>query len=144
MMKISKKREKALNLRIDQLNEQVCELIDELKGKDAEIKLLQDRNRSLEGQLEEKALELSACRSGNLMATDIIDNGSLDMATVEKLVEVAHIAGALPELVDTLPDALEYGLSTFYKNWDIMIQDIYDLNPHIPIESFLLRFSPLQ
>jgi hypothetical protein len=95
MMKISKKREKALNLRIDQLNEQVCELIDELKGKDAEIKLLQDRNRSLEGQLEEKTLELSACRSGNLMATDIIDTyiklirTNLPQELIEKCQEVA-------------------------------------------------------
>lgn len=74
MMKISNKRERVLNLRIDQLNEQVCELVDELGGKDAEIKLLLDRNKSLEGQLEELTMLLESSRSGQLMANNIIDN----------------------------------------------------------------------
>ena len=64
---------------------------------------------------------------------EIIANCSFDAEMVEDLVELAHVAGALPELVATLPQALSYGLGNFYKNWDIMIQDIYDLNPDVTL-----------
>lgn len=67
------------------------------------------------------------------MAKDIIDNGEMDMATVEKLVEVAHLAGALPTLAQELPYILNYGLGNFYTNWDIMIEDIYALNPDVTL-----------
>ena len=60
---------------------------------------------------------------------------SMEMGTemVEKLVDLAHVAGALPELAATIPAALSYGLGKFYSNWDIMIQDIYDLNPDVTL-----------
>lgn len=67
------------------------------------------------------------------MLQEIVDTSSMDVSTIESLVEIAHLAGALPELVETIPAALEYGLSTFYTNWDIMIQDIYDLNPDVTL-----------
>ena len=57
----------------------------------------------------------------------------MDLGKIEDLVELAHTAGALPALVKTLPEALKYGLGNFYKNWDIMIQDIYDLNPDVTL-----------
>lgn len=63
----------------------------------------------------------------------IIEGGSMDVETVKDLVELVHLAGALPELATTLPTALAYGLEIFYKNWDIMIQDIYDLNPDVTL-----------
>ena len=64
---------------------------------------------------------------------EILTNSDMGVDMVEDLVEVAHLAGALPELVSTLPSALSYGLGNFYKNWDIMIQDIYDLNPDVTL-----------
>lgn len=64
---------------------------------------------------------------------ELFKDGNFDLATVEKAVEIAHIAGALPALLQRLPQALEYGLSNFYTNWDIMIQDIYDLNPDVTL-----------
>ena len=64
---------------------------------------------------------------------DIIDNGNIDMSTVEKLLEVAHYIGILPELILQLPKEIEYGLTNFYKNWDIMIEDIYALNPDVTL-----------
>ncbi len=67
------------------------------------------------------------------MAKDIIDGGETDMATVEKLVEVAHLAGALPTLAQELPQILNYGLGNFYMNWDLMIEDIYALNPDVTL-----------
>lgn len=63
----------------------------------------------------------------------IIEGGAMDVETIKSLVEIVHLAGALPELVATLPSALSDGLSNFYKNWDIMIQDIYDLNPDVTL-----------
>ncbi len=64
---------------------------------------------------------------------EILANSAVGVDMVEDLVEIAHVAGALPELVSTLPSALSYGLGNFYKNWDIMIQDIYDLNPDVTL-----------
>ena len=63
----------------------------------------------------------------------IVDTSAMDISMIESLVEVAHIAGALPELLETIPSALSYGLTNFYNNWDIMIQDIYDLNPDVTL-----------
>ncbi len=57
----------------------------------------------------------------------------IDLETIAKLLELAQLAGALPELVQSLPETLNYGLSNFYKNWDFMIQDIYDLNPDVTL-----------
>ena len=57
----------------------------------------------------------------------------LDLGSIEQFVEIAHIAGALPALAETIPEALKYGLGNFYSNWDIMIQDIYDLNPDVTL-----------
>lgn len=64
---------------------------------------------------------------------EIVDTSTMDVGMIESLVEVAHLAGALPDLLKTIPEALQYGLSNFYKNWDIMIQDIYDLNPDVTL-----------
>ena len=63
----------------------------------------------------------------------IIEGGAMYVETIKSLVEIVHLAGALPELVATLPSALSDGLSNFYKNWDIIIQDIYDLNPDVTL-----------
>jgi len=69
--------------------------------------------------------------AGEIAAT--IANGNLDMTTVEKLLEIAHYIGILPELLLQLPKEVDYGLTNFYKNWDIMIQDIYALNPDVTL-----------
>lgn len=72
---------------------------------------------------DEHVAELEKVFEGNAAGLDMII----------QLVEVANVAGALPELVAALPSALSKGLNTFYKNWDIMIQDIYDLNPDVTL-----------
>lgn len=64
---------------------------------------------------------------------ELLKNVSVDADAIEKLIEIANIAGALPALVEALPKALEYGLGNFYKNWDIMVKDIYDLNPNVTL-----------
>lgn len=64
---------------------------------------------------------------------EILKDSELDLSSFEKLLEIAHYAGALPALIETIPEALNYGLGNFYKNWDIMIQDIYDYNPDVTL-----------
>lgn len=66
-------------------------------------------------------------------AKEILEKSTMDMATVEQLVELAHKAGALRTLLPAVLEAVEYGLGNFYKNWDVMIQDIYDLNPDVTL-----------
>lgn len=67
------------------------------------------------------------------MIKDILEKSTMDLSVIDKLIEVAHLAGALPALLTEIPAALNYGLENFYKNWDIMIQDIYDLNPDVTL-----------
>ena len=66
-------------------------------------------------------------------AKEILDKSTMDVGTIETLVDLAHKAGALEELGRTVPDALNKALQDFYSNWDIMIQDIYDLNPDVTL-----------
>lgn len=49
--------------------------------------------------------------------------------TVDKLVDLASTMNALPALLEAVPAALAKGLVTFFTNWNIMIEDIYALNP---------------
>ncbi len=64
---------------------------------------------------------------------EILENSDLDIATIEKIVNLANLAGTASVLLEKLPEALKHGLGGFYKNWDIMIQDIYDLNPDVTL-----------
>ena len=67
------------------------------------------------------------------MLNEFMAENELDLGSVDQLVEIAHMAGALPALLEKVPEALAYGLGNFYTNWDIMIQDIYDLNPDVTL-----------
>ena len=69
----------------------------------------------------------------NSLIKEIIANGSFDDETLDKLLEVADTAGLIPSLIEYLPQALNYGLENFYKNWDIMIEDIYRYNPDVTL-----------
>ncbi len=63
-------------------------------------------------------------------------DGSVEfnLQTVIKAVEIiATNADAIATVFAGLPAALEYGLSTFYENWDIMIEDIYAYNPDVTL-----------
>ena len=57
----------------------------------------------------------------------------MDVNTIESIIDIAYKADALDELLPALPQALDYGLGNFYKNWKIVIQDIYDLNPDVTL-----------
>lgn len=69
----------------------------------------------------------------NKLIKDIIEKGDFDEKTLDKLLEIADKAGLIPSLIEYLPQALNYGLENFYKNWNIMIQDIYNYNPDVTL-----------
>ena len=62
------------------------------------------------------------------MAKEVLEKSTMDMDTVAQIVEIAHMAGAIESILKKVPSALEYGLTTFYKNWNAMIEDIYSYN----------------
>lgn len=66
------------------------------------------------------------------MVEDLLKN-KVDESKIENIVEIARIAGALPQLLEALPSAIDKGYGRFCRNWDIMIQDIYDLNPDVTL-----------
>lgn len=66
-------------------------------------------------------------------AEEILDKSTMDDGLVSTIVDIAYKAGALPALIEKLPAALDYGLGNFYKNWNIMIEDIYALNPDVTL-----------
>lgn len=67
------------------------------------------------------------------MAKEVLEKSTLDMGTLEQIVEIAHLAGALEAILKRVPSALEYGLRTFYTNWDAMIEDIYSYNSDVTL-----------
>ena len=67
------------------------------------------------------------------MAKEVLEKSTMNMDTVAQIVEIAHMAGALESMLKKIPSALEYGLTTFYKNWNAMIEDIYSYNSDVTL-----------
>ncbi|MBE6786162.1 MAG: S-layer homology domain-containing protein [Ruminococcaceae bacterium] len=66
--------------------------------------------------------------------SELIASSSINLETIGEIMEIVAInSDAFAEVITTLPSALEYGLSTFYENWDIMIEDIYAYNPDVTL-----------
>lgn len=72
MMRTNK--QKALNARIDQLNEQVSELVTELNFKDIQLAEKDRKIASLKAQLEERIMLTDSMRDGQVMTAGIIDS----------------------------------------------------------------------
>ena len=53
--------------------------------------------------------------------------------TIDQVVDLANTMKALPDLLETVPPALAIGLNRFFTNWNIMIEDIYELNPDVTL-----------
>ena len=64
---------------------------------------------------------------------EFLVNASFEDDIIGQIVDIANKMNALPELIEVLPQALAYGYGTLLENWDIMIQDIYDLNPDVTL-----------
>lgn len=63
----------------------------------------------------------------------LADENSIENANLETVIELADTMGVLPEVMQVLPRALEYGISGYFENWDCMIEDIYALNPDVEL-----------
>lgn len=72
MMRINK--QKALNARIDQLNDQVSELVTELNFKDVQLAEKDHEIASLKAQLEERTMLTDSMRDSQVMTAGIIDS----------------------------------------------------------------------
>ncbi len=53
--------------------------------------------------------------------------------TVNNLIDIATTAGCLPRFLKVIPKALNEGLKNYFTNWNILIEDIYALNPDVTL-----------
>lgn len=63
-----------------------------------------------------------------LLAENGVENDTLD-----EFLDLADTMGVLPNVISALPEALDYGISSLFNNWDPMIEDIYRLNPDVTL-----------
>lgn len=63
-----------------------------------------------------------------LLAEKGVENDALD-----EFLDLADTMGVLPNVIAALPEALNYGISSLFDNWDPMIEDIYRLNPDVTL-----------
>lgn len=52
---------------------------------------------------------------------------------IKSLIDLADTMDALPGLMQALPEAISFGISNYLKNWNIVIEDIYGLNPDVTL-----------
>lgn len=64
---------------------------------------------------------------------DFLKKATLEDDVIDKMIEIADITNALPEILKVIPEATKYSFTTYLNNWDYMIQDIYDLNPDVTL-----------
>lgn len=64
---------------------------------------------------------------------EFLAKATLTDDVIGEIVDIANKMNALPQLIEALPQALAYGYGTLMENWDIMIQDIYNLNPDVTL-----------
>ncbi len=65
---------------------------------------------------------------------EIMAGANIDMAMINKILDiVSSNSEAFATVIAKLPEAIEYGLSNFYTNWNIMIEDIYAYNPDVTL-----------
>lgn len=67
------------------------------------------------------------------MAKQYLEESGTDADTVESLIDLASLCGALPDIIKVLPKALVTGFENYMINWNYMIEDIYALNPDVTL-----------
>ncbi len=67
------------------------------------------------------------------MAKQYLEEAGTDADTVESLIDLAALCGALPDIIKVLPKALITGFENYVINWNYMIEDIYALNPDVTL-----------
>ena len=71
------------------------------------------------------------------------ENGTA-LDTIDSLIDIASLAGCLPEIIKAIPIALNDGFTSFFENWNILVEDIYALNPDVTLVAIGLLDSGLQ
>lgn len=66
-------------------------------------------------------------------ARKLLENSGTDADTIDSLIDLAAMCGALPDIVKVLPTALKTGFENFFTNWNYVIEDIYALNPDVEL-----------
>ncbi|MBQ8228109.1 MAG: S-layer homology domain-containing protein [Clostridia bacterium] len=66
-------------------------------------------------------------------AEEYLTNAGTDENTIESLIDLAALCGALPDIIKVLPSALKTGFDNYMTNWNYMIEDIYALNPDVTL-----------
>lgn len=66
-------------------------------------------------------------------AAEYLKNAGTEEDTVNSLIDLACLCGALPDIIKVLPSALKIGLENYFTNWNYMIEDIYALNPDVTL-----------
>lgn len=64
---------------------------------------------------------------------DLLKEHGIESEKLDKIVELAQLTDAMPELLRVLPQALKYGLENFFENWNYVIEDILALNPDVTL-----------
>lgn len=77
-------------------------------------------------------------------AREALENNGTATETIDSLIDIASLAGCLPEVIKAIPVALNEGFENFFANWNILIEDIYALNPDVTLVAIGLFDSSLQ
>lgn len=84
--------------------------------------------------IERAMEEISGTENFVELARPYLENTvNFGVETIESLIEFADFANCLPELIPILPKALDEGVKNYVANWNIMIEDIYALNPDVTL-----------
>lgn len=62
-----------------------------------------------------------------------LENAGTDPQIITSIIDIAGLCGALPELLQILPQALKQGFENFFANWNYVVEDILALNPDVEL-----------
>lgn len=62
-----------------------------------------------------------------------LENAGTDPNTISTIIDIAALCGAIPELLQILPQALKRGFENFFENWNYVVEDILALNPDVEL-----------
>lgn len=66
-------------------------------------------------------------------AREMLENLGFEDNGLKSLIDLADTMDSLPGLLKALPGAISFGVSNYLKNWSIIIEDIYNLNPDVTL-----------
>lgn len=64
---------------------------------------------------------------------EFLANASFEDAVISKIIELADYLNAMDELAVALPEAMNYAFGNLRKNWNYIIEYIYENNPDVTL-----------